>query len=329
MTRKKVLVTGGAGFIGSAVVGQLLSRGYLVTVFDNLSMGSIQNIPNGHKALRLVAGDVRDFEMVSAVIRGHEYVIHLAAQAFVPMSYDLPVKCASVNALGSLHVFRACLNSGDAHTFKRLVHVSSSEVYGPAKYTPMDEKHPLNPHSTYAVSKAAADLWAQTMAFEHKLPVVILRPFNTFGPRDSLPRFIPEMIRQCIKEPVIKIGDTNTRRDYTYVEDITRAIILALETEEIEGEIINFGTGKALKMSEILEMIKEITGSEDKEIIQDPVRLRPHDVDVLISSTTKAYKLLGWRPEVEFADGLKRTVDGYMNNGEAWNYEKRGWHWRY
>lgn len=325
MTRKKVLVTGGAGFIGSTVVHKLLSRGYLVTVLDNLSVGSVDNIPNHHKALRLVAGDVRDFEMVSAVVRGHEYVIHMAAQAFIPMSYDLPVKCASVNALGSLHVFKACLNYG----VKRIVHISSSEVYGPAMYQPMDEKHPLNPLSTYAVSKAAADQWAQTMAFEHKLPVVILRPFNTFGPRDSLPRFIPEMIRQCIKEPAIKVGNINTSRDYSYVDDIARAAVFGLEKEGIDGEIANFGCGKALRMCNVLEMISKITGSQDKEIIHDSARLRPHDVDFLMSSTTKAYRILGWRPEVDFADGLKRTLDWYMTNGQSWNYEKRGWNWRY
>lgn len=326
MKKGRVFLTGGAGFIGSTLIRQLLSDGYFVTVFDNLSLGSIDNIPNDHKNLRLIAGDVRDYEMVSAVIRGHEYVIHMAAQAFIPMSYDLPVKCADVNALGSLNVFKACLNG---HDCKRIIHISSSEVYGPAKYMPMDEEHPLNPKSTYAVSKLAADLWAQTMEFEHKLPVVILRPFNAFGIRDTLPRFIPEMIRQCIKEPVIKVGDISTSRDFTYVEDLSRAIVLALETEDIEGDIINIGTGKSHTMSNVLDMIKNIIGSEKKETIQDTTRLRPHDVDVLISSTEKASKVLGWKNEINLNEGLKRTINWYMENGKTWNYEKRGWNWRY
>jgi nucleoside-diphosphate-sugar epimerase len=322
---KKVLVTGGAGFIGSTLVRQLLSNGYYVTVLDNLSIGTIDNIPNGTKGLRIIAGDIRDYEMVSTVIDGHDYVLHLAAQAFIPMSYDLPLKCASVNALGSLNVFKACLSQ----KVKRIVHVSSSEVFGPPKYTPMDENHPLNPVSTYAVAKLAADLWAQTMAFEHKLPVVILRPFNTYGPRDSLPRFIPEVIRQNVKQPEIRVGNLDSARDFTFVDDTARAMILALECEGIEGEIINFGTGKSVKMQEILFMIKRMIGSNDKDVVQEKERLRPYDVYSLQADASKAYKLLGWKPEIDLSDGLQKTIDWYMNNGQAWLYEKRGWYWKY
>jgi len=319
-----VFVTGGAGFIGSTMVHQLVSRGYNVTVFDNLSSGMRENLLN-NKTTRFVAGDIRDLEMTSSVMKGHDYVIHLAAQAFIPVSYQLPVNIAETNAVGSLNVFKACLDNA----VKRVIHISSSEVYGSAVYTPIDEKHPTNPVSTYAVGKLAADLWAQTMNFEHKLPVVVLRPFNTFGPRDTLPRFIPEMIRQCFKEKVIKIGDISTSRDFTFVEDTCRAIVLALETEKIEGEVINFGTGKALRMSEILDMIMRETENEDKEVILDPERLRPREVTPLLSSATKAYKLLGWKPEVEFFDGLQKTISWYADNGAAWSYEKYGWHWRY
>jgi len=324
VTDKKVLVTGGAGFIGSTLVRQLLERGYKVTVLDNLSIGAIENLPDGDGSLKVIAGDVRDFEMISAVIQGHDYVLHLAAQAFIPMSYDLPVKCASVNALGSLNVFKACLD----HDIKRIVHVSSSEVYGPSRYTPMDERHPTNPVSTYAVAKLAADLWAQTMAFEHKLPVVILRPFNTYGFRDTLPRFIPEVIRQCLKEPAIKVGNLDSSRDYTFVADTARAMILAMECDGVEREIINFGTGKSPKMSEILEIILERINYE-KEVIQDTSRLRPHDVNNLTADATKAQKLLGWKPEVELEEGIRMTIDWYMNNGQAWQYEKRGWYWKF
>jgi GDP-mannose 4,6-dehydratase len=325
MKNKKVLVTGGCGFIGSTLVRQLISKGYYVTILDNFSIGLLDNIPNGNKSLRIVAGDIRDFEMASALIKEEDYVIHLAAQAFIPMSYDLPVKCADVNALGSLNVFKACLD----HDVKRIVHISSSEVYGHALYTPMDEEHPLKPRSTYAVAKMAADLWAQTMAYEHKLPVVILRPFNTYGPRDTLPRFIPESIRQCFKTKTIKLGNLNTARDYTYVEDTTRAMVLALETDGIEGEIINFGTGKSYRMSEIIEMTKKLTGATEKEIIHDPHRSRPADVNLLMADWSKAEKLLGWKPEIDFSDGLKKTIDWYAGNGSSWGYEKRGYYWSY
>jgi len=319
-----VLVTGGAGFIGSTLVRQLLSKGYQVTVCDTLTTGTMANLPR-HDALRFLPCDVTDVESIQSVVPGHNYVVHLAARAFIPVSYQFPTSIAETNALGSLNVFKACLDS----EIKRIVHVSSSEVYGSAVYVPMDEQHPLNPRSTYAVSKLAADLWAQTMAFEHKLPVVVLRPFNVFGPRDTCPRFITEVIRQCFKAPVIQVGNVEPSRDFTYVEDSARAILLALEREESLGELINIGTERSQKMSEILEMIKKITGAEEKEVVHDGARLRPHDVPMLMSSSAKASRVLGWKPEVDFHEGLQKTIQWYVESGKNWSYEERGWHWRY
>ena len=321
---KKVLVTGGAGFIGSNLVRALLNKDYEVTVLDNLSIGLRDNLPKSNK-LRVITGDVRDFELVSTVVHGHEYVMHLAAQAFIPLSYQLPLQISETNAIGSINVFKACLD----HNIGRLVHISSSEIYGSAKYTPMDEKHPLLPHSTYAVAKAAADMWAQTFYWEHKLPVVILRPFNTFGPRESLPYFIPEMIRQSLKENVICVGNLETSRDFTYVESTVEAMILALETDGIEGEIINIGTRKTWKMREILEIIKKDAEVEMKEVIVDKTRLRPKDVDILVTDNTKARKVLSWEPSVSFRDGISKTINWYRNSGMMWGYEKHGWQWRY
>jgi len=320
----KVLVTGGAGFIGSNLVRKLLEKKYEVTVLDNLSIGLRDNLPKNDK-LRLITGDVRDFELICKAVHGHPYVMHLAAQAFIPLSYELPLQVAEVNSIGSINVFKACLD----HAVKRLVHVSSSEVYGSAKYKPMDEQHPLCPYSTYAVAKAAADMWAQTFHHEHKLPVVILRPFNTFGPRESLPYFIPEMIRQCMKEPSIKVGNLETSRDFTYVEDTVDAMIAALETPKIEGEMINIGTRQTHKMKEILDLIKKSVGVEEKEVIVDKGRLRPKDVDILITDNTKARKILGWNPKVSFQEGTQRTIKWYIENGEMWGYEKHQWQWRY
>jgi len=322
--KKRVLVTGGAGFIGSALVRRLLKAGYETTVLDNLSIGIRDNLPKSD-GLRLIAGDVRDFELISTAVRGHQLVMHLAAQAFIPLSYELPLQVAEVNALGSVNVFKACLN----HGVKRLVHVSSSEVYGSAKYTPMDEQHPLCPYSTYAVAKATADMWAQTFHWEHKLPVVILRPFNTFGSRESLPYFIPEMIRQCLKEDVIRVGNLESSRDFTYVEDTVEGMLKALETEGIEGEIINFGTRKTWKMKDILDLLKRETGSEKKAVVTDDSRLRPRDVMTLMSDNRKAWKVLGWKPTVTFKEGLRKTVEWYIENGRMWGYEKHGWQWRY
>jgi len=321
---KKVLVTGGAGFIGSTLVRKLLKRDYEVTILDNMSIGLRDNLPKSN-GVRLVTGDVRDSELVSTAVQGHPYVMHLAAQAFIPLSYELPLQVAEANAIGSINVFKACLN----HSVKRLVHISSSEVYGSAKYTPMNEQHPLCPQSTYAVAKAAADMWAQTFHWEHKLPVVIIRPFNTFGPYESLPYFIPEMIRQCLKDPEIHVGNLETRRDFTYVEDTTEAMILALEMEKIEGEIINIGTRKTLEMKQILQLIKKEANAENKSVIMDESRLRPKDVDILITDNTKARKILGWKPSISFKEGIRKTINWYVDSGKMWGYEKHGWRWRY
>ena len=320
----KTLVTGGAGFIGSTLVRVLIDRGYQVTVLDNLSTGLRDNLPKSDK-LSLVTGDVRDFELVSTVVHGHRRVIHLAAQAFIPFSYEAPLQVADVNAMGSINIFKACLN----HKVERLVHVSSSEVYGSARYTPMDEAHPLNPCSTYSVAKAAADMWAQTFHWEHNLPVVILRPFNTFGPRESLPYFIPEMIRQCLKEPTICVGNLETRRDFTYIDDCVNAMISALETKDIEGEIINIGTSRTHKMKDILCLIKKEVEAEDKEVVVDKKRLRLRDVDVLVADNRKAKKILGWSPKTSLEEGIRKTIEWYDGQGRMWGYEKRGWPWRY
>jgi dTDP-glucose 4,6-dehydratase len=320
----KVLVTGGAGFIGSTLVRKLLDMNCNITVIDDLSTGLEENLPKNSK-LNLVKGDVRDFGLVSKITRKNPYVIHLAAQAFIPFSYQMPLQVAEVNALGSINIIKACRDS----KVKRLVHISSSEVYGPAQYVPMDEKHLLQPYSTYSVAKVAADLWAQTFFWEHRLPVVILRPFNTFGPRESLPYFVPEMIRQCLKEPIIHVGNLETSRDFTYIEDTTEAMVRALETEGIEGETINIGTGKTNKMKEILALIKKETGAEDKQVVVDKDRLRPRDVETLVADNSKARKLLGWKPETTFEEGIRKTIQWYKSNSQTWGYEKKGWEWRY
>jgi len=321
---QRVLVTGGAGFIGSQLVRELLDMNYNVTVLDNLSTGLADNLPKSDE-LKLVKGDVRDFNLVSRVVGHCPYVIHLAAQAFIPFSYQMPVQVAEVNAMGSVNILKACQDS----RVKRLVHISSSEVYGSAQYVPMNEKHPLQPFSTYSVAKTAADLWAQTLFWEHKLPVVILRPFNTFGPRESLPYFIPEVIRQCLKEPRIHVGNLETSRDFTYVKDTANAMVKALETENIEGEITNVGTGKSHKMRDILTLVQKETNAEEKPVITDKNRLRPKDVETLVTDNSKAKSVLGWTPKVSFEEGIRKTIKWYKHNDQTWGYEKHGWKWRY
>lgn len=319
-----VLVTGGAGFIGSALVRKLVDKKYQVTILDNLSTGSRDNLPNDTR-LRLVTADVGDLEQVSQVVHGHGNVVHLAAQAFIPYCYEQPLHVANVNAIGSLNIFKACLD----HGVERLVHISSSEVYGSAKYTPMDEQHPLLPYSTYSVAKAAADMWAQTLHWEHQLPVVILRPFNTFGPRETLPYFIPEMIRQGLKETVIRVGNLDASRDFTYVDDMADAMVTALETRDIEGETINLGTNQTHKMGEILRLIKKELDAEEKNVVVAEERLRLKDLEILVADNSKARKLLGWTPKTDFVQGVRKTIEWYVAHDKTWEYEKHGWPWRY
>lgn len=319
-----VLVTGGAGFIGSQLVRELLDAKYRVIVLDNLSTGLTENLPN-RDGLKLINGDVRNFGIVSRIVKSCPYVVHLAAQAFIPLSYEMPVYVAEVNAMGSINVLKACQD----HGVKRLVHISSSEVYGSARYTPMNEKHPLQPFSTYSVAKTAADMWAQTFFWEHRLPLVIIRPFNTFGPRESLPYFIPEIIRQCLKESKIRVGNLETSRDFTYVEDTADAMVKALETENIEGKIINIGTGQAHKMKDILALVQKETNTQEKPVVTDKRRLRPKDVETLITDNAEAKKVLGWTPKVSFEEGIRKTIKWYNDNNRTWGYEKHGWKWRY
>jgi len=322
--KSTIFVTGGAGFIGSALVDKLLRKDFQVTVLDDLSTGLYENLPK-NKNLKLVKGDVRNFTLVSGLIRKHHYVLHLAAHAFIPFSYEMPIQVAEVNAMGSINVMKACKN----HEIKRLVHISSSEVYGPAQYEPMDEKHPMQPYSTYSVAKAAADMWAQTFFHEHKLPVVVLRPFNTYGPRESLPYFVPEMIRQCLKMPLIKVGNLETSRDFTYVDDTAEGIVQAVETADIEGEIINLGSNQTHIMKDVLALIRREAGVGDKKVVLDKSRLRPRDVHTLIADNTKAKELLNWHPRTTFEEGIRKTVKWYIANGQTWGYERHAWRWRY
>ncbi|HLE25316.1 MAG TPA: GDP-mannose 4,6-dehydratase [Thermodesulfobacteriota bacterium] len=313
---KRVLVTGGCGFIGSTLIRVLLRRGYTVTVFDNLSSGANENLPE-YKGISLEVGDIEVYTSVKNAIQGHDFVIHLAARAYIPGSFKNPVEYFRTNVFGTLNMLKACLNN----RVKRLILASSAEAYGSAMVTPIDESHPLNPMSPYASSKLAAEIVAQSFLRHFGLPVVIVRIFNTYGPREGLPYVIPEIIRQCVKETVIRIGNLEAERDFTYVEDMALGLALTLETKQIEGEIINLGYGQSWSISAVLDKIRRIL-NKDLPVIVDPSRLRPLEVAKLLADNSKAEKLMGWRPVVNLDDGLKRTVAWYIEHGNQWTYEK-------
>ena len=304
LKNKEILVTGGCGFIGSEIVKQLSQIGASITIIDNLSSGKEKYI-QGLSNVKLITGDILDSDVVKSAVKDKEYVINNAALPFIPDSYHLPKKFFDVNVNATISLALAVIKEKKT---KRFVHISSSEIYGTAKYIPMDESHHTTPQSTYAVSKLAGERVVFTMHKEHNLPAVIIRPFNSFGPNITQPYIIPEIIRQMMKGDVVKLGNLNAKRDLTYVTDTARGIILSLVKEGIVGEVINIGSQRSYSIKELVSLISEIMGKEISLEV-DPLRFRPYDVDTLICDYERATKLLGWKPEVTVKEGLKNTIE--------------------
>ena len=304
LKNKEILVTGGCGFIGSEIVKQLSLLGANVTIIDNLSSGKEKYI-QGFSNVKLITADLLDDHAIKSVVKDKEYVINNAALPFIPDSYYMPKKFFDVNVNATISLALAVIKEKKA---KRFVHISSSEIYGTARYTPMDENHQTTPQSTYAVSKLAGERVVFTMHKEHNLPAVIIRPFNSFGPNITQPYIIPEIIRQMEKNDVIKLGNLNAKRDLTYVTDTARGIILSLVKEGVIGEVINIGSQRSFSIRELISLISEIM---DKKVSVevDPSRFRPYDVDTLICNYERATKLLGWKPEITVKEGLEKTVE--------------------
>ena len=325
LDERKVLATGGAGFIGSEVVRQLCERNADVTVLDNFSSGEMEYI-QGFNSVKVVKGDVCDEDAVSKILKDQELVIHLAALPFIPDSYYHPEEFFKVNALGSVNMMRGSIQS---ETVERFVHVSSSEVYGTAKYVPMDEEHPTRPHSTYAASKLAADRAVFTMHKEHNFPSVIVRPFNSYGPKITQPYIIPEIVLQLLTQnESIKLGNVESSRDFTYVTDTARGIIMALTNKNAVGETINLGSSREIKIRDLVFLMAKLLGKQVK-VKRDPSRFRPYDVERLLCDYTKAKKILGWEPQVSLEEGLQRTIEWIANNPIRFKGPFKGWYQSY
>ena len=304
LKNKEILVTGGCGFIGSEIVKQLSQIGASVTIIDNLSSGKEKYI-QGLSNVKLITADLLDNDAVRSAVKDKEYVISNAALPFIPDSYYLPKKFFDVNVNATISLALAVIKEKKT---KRFVHISSSEIYGTARYIPMDESHHTTPQSTYAVSKLAGERVVFTMHKEHNLPAVIIRPFNSFGPNITQPYIIPEIIRQMMKGDVIKLGNLNAKRDLTYVTDTARGIILSLVKEGVIGEVINIGSQRSFSIKELVSLISEIMDKK-VSIEIDPSRFRPYDVDTLLCNYERATKLLGWKPEIAVKEGLEKTVE--------------------
>jgi UDP-glucose 4-epimerase len=307
---RKALVTGAGGFIGSHLVEGLVERGYRVRAFVHYnSQGSWHNLdrvaPPVLSSLEVVAGDIADSFSVDRAVEGCDVVFHLAALIGIPYSYVAPSSYVATNVTGTLNVLEACRRHGVA----RVVHTSTSETYGSAQYVPIDERHPLVGQSPYSATKIAADKLAESFQRSFGTPVVVLRPFNTFGPRQSLRAVIPTVIVQALTREALSLGSLEPVRDFTFVSDTVAGFIAAAESERVVGETVNLGVGAGVSIRELVDGIGEILGRR-LSVAEDRDRLRPPQSEVtrLVSDNRKARELMGWSPAVPLRAGLERTL---------------------
>ena len=268
--------------------------------------------------IQVINGDILSWKMYET-INEHKinYVFNLAAEPYIPKCYDNPEKFFDVNVKGTMNLLMACKTFG----VKRIIHFSSSEVYGSAQYIPMDEKHPLIPLSTYAVSKLAADRMCAVFCDEHNIPVVIVRPFNAYGPRETQPYVIPEIISQLSKSNIVNLGNINAKRDFTYVDDTAKGAIAIMMSKASNGEVINIGSNKSYSIKELAHLIGKLMGHDSIEIKIDKTKLRPKDVDILHSDNTKIKKYTEWEPTINIEKGMKLTIKWFKENKNHWIWE--------
>lgn len=313
---KKVLVTGAGGFIASHLVENLVHRGASVRAFVRYNsrgdLGLLAQLePQTLSAVDIVAGDLRDLPAVQQAVKGNDIIFHLGALIAIPYSYLHPAEVVETNVMGTLNVLLA---ARDLNTAK-VVHTSTSEVYGTALRVPIDESHPLQGQSPYSASKIGADKLAESFYCAYELPVVTVRPFNTFGPRQSARAVIPTIISQALTRDVLHLGSIDTRRDFTYVSDTVAGFLCAAEAQGVEGQVFNLGTGSEVTIDELVQIIGKIVGRELK-VVQEGQRLRPGKSEVmrLLSDNRKAKESLGWQPKVSIEQGLAQTVDWIRRN---------------
>jgi len=325
---KKVLVTGADGFIGSHLTEALVRQGYDVKAFvlynSFNSWGWLDLVaPEIQKNLEIFAGDIRDPHGVRTAMQGCDAVLHLAALIAIPYSYHSPDTYVDTNVKGTLNVVQAARELGVG----KVIHTSTSEVYGTARFVPITEAHPLQGQSPYSASKIGADHIAMSFYHSFETPVTIVRPFNTYGPRQSARAVIPTIVTQIANgQRHLKLGALSPTRDFNYVRDTVRGFMAALETDAIAGEIINIGSNYEISIGELVQLIAEVM-NVPVEIQSDAERLRPihSEVERLWADNTKAAQVLGWKPEYGGRDGLKRgmgeTVEWFTNPENLQKYK--------
>jgi len=308
---KKVLVTGAGGFIGSHLTERLVDLGARVTAFLRYSSRTdeamIKLLPaEKKKEIRIIYGELRQPETVKKAMKGIDVVFNLAALISIPYSYLHPQEVFETNTLGTVNI----LTAAREEEAEKVIQTSTSEVYGTAQYVPIDEKHPRQPQSPYSASKIAADAIALSFYYSFNLPVAIIRPFNTYGPRQSDRAVISTLISQALVKEKILMGSTTPTRDFNFVSDTVEGFIRIAESEKSVGQEINIGSGCEISIGDLAEKIISLVGKRAK-LVKDEKRARPKksEVERLLADNSKARKLLGWSPRVNLDTGLRKTIE--------------------
>ena len=319
-----VLVTGAAGFIGSHLIELLVREGYRVRGFVHYnSSGRLPNLeqlaPDVQSALEIVPGDIADPHSVRQAVSKCDWVFHLAALIGIPYSYVAPASYVQTNVVGTLNVLEACR----AHNVERLLHTSTSETYGSAQYVPIDEQHPMVAQSPYSATKIGADKLAESYWLSFRTPVTTVRPFNTYGPRQSQRAIIPTIITQALNGEGLKLGNLDPIRDLTFVTDTARGFLAAARSSKTVGQTVNLGVGNGVAVRELVDRVAKLAGRTLK-VEQQTERVRPEGSEVvkLVSDNRKARSLMDWTPQVDLDTGLAATLEhirkyplDYQNRG--------------
>jgi dTDP-glucose 4,6-dehydratase len=308
---KQVLVTGAGGFIASHLTERLAREGAKVRAFIRYNsrndVGMLRLLPPDIFAqIELIRGDLRDAEAIRGAVKGADTVFHLGALIAIPYSYLHPREVIETNVMGTLNI----LTAAREFESRRVIHTSTSEVYGTAQYTPIDEAHPLQGQSPYSASKIGADKIAESFFRSFNVPVTTLRPFNTYGPRQSARAVIPTIITQTLTRDEIKLGSLDPMRDFTFVADTVDGFMRVAEADNVTGQEINLGNDDTIRIGDLVEKIFNIIGKRPK-IITDAQRIRPQKSEVLKlwASNKKAEQMIGWKPRTTLDDGLRQTIE--------------------
>jgi len=320
---KTVLVTGAGGFVGSHLVEELVKKGYNVKCFIRYNSrndaGFLKDINSSiFDNIEIISGDLRDYHAIYQCIKGVNIVFHLGALIAIPYSYKHPKDVIDININGTFNILNAAKNV----SIDKIVHTSTSEVYGTAQYVPIDEKHPLHAQSPYSASKIGADKIAESFYCSYNLPVATIRPFNIYGPRQSARAVIPTIISQALTQSTIHLGSLTPTRDYTFVKDTVDAFIKIAESDNTIGKTYNIGSNKEISIGDLAQIIFKLTNS-DCTIIQEQKRMRPQksEVERLWADSTQAWNDIKWKPSISLKEGLSKTISWFKTRFQ--NYQTK------